>query len=409
MQEEPSRPTWRKADTLIGKVLRRKPNRELDFLAWSVPCRPDPDGEDRAMPGSLPVDQAPTLSIVIPLLNEEAVLETTYQRLSDELHKLGETYEIVFVDDGSTDRSRAILTLLTQQDAAVRVVTLSRNFGHEMATTAGLHHARGRAAVVMDADLQDPPELIAEFVRKWREGYQVVYGVRQKRQGETVLKKVTSFLFYRLMGQVADIPFPADVGDFRLMDRRVLDVYRDLGEDPRFFRGLITWVGFRQIGVPFVRDARAAGVTRYRYHRLVRLAFDTITGFSMLPALAITLLAFGSAVVSAAAIAGVILLWVVGLVAVPGWGWAALLGLVLWNVQFLALAVLGEYIVRTHRHTQRRPLYIVDAVLGGHAPDKVLPFAPSVRLEEEHRPSRLVPSHVEPANGLSSMSQATTP
>ncbi len=377
--------------------LRRKRNRELHFLAWSVPCRPDPDGEDRAMPGPLPDDHPPTLSIVIPLLNEEAVLETTYHRLSDELHRLGETYEIVFVDDGSTDRSRAILTLLTQRDPAVRVVTLSRNFGHEMATTAGLHHARGRAAVVMDADLQDPPELIAEFVRKWREGYHVVYGIRQQRRGETVLKKATSFLFYRLMRKVADIPFPADVGDFRLMDRRVLDVYRDLGEDPRFFRGLITWIGFRQVGVPFVRDARAAGVTRYRYHRLVRLAFDTITAFSMLPALAITLLAFGSALLSGTAIAGVVVLWAAGLVAVPGWGWAALLGLVLWNVQFLALAVLGEYIVRTHRHTQRRPLYVVEAVLGGQAPSRTLTFAPYVRLGEDERSSR-TPSQLEPAD-----------
>jgi polyisoprenyl-phosphate glycosyltransferase len=338
------------------------------------------------MPGSHADDHPPTLSIVVPLLNEEAVLETTYRRLRDEMQKLGETYEIVFVDDGSTDRSRAILTLLAQHDPAVRVVTLSRNFGHEMATTAGLHQAHGQAAIVMDADLQDPPELIGEFVRKWREGYQVVYGIRQQRQGETLLKKATSFLFYRLMGKVSDIPFPADVGDFRLMDRRVLDVYRNLGEDPRFFRGLITWVGFRQVGIPFVRPPRAAGVTSYRYHKLVRLAFDTITSFSLMPAFAITMLAFGSALLSAATIAGVVVLWALGLLAVPAWCWAGLLGLVLWNVQFLAVAVLGEYIVRTHRHTQRRPLYVVESVSGGPARER--PFAPSGRLEDEDQPSR---------------------
>ena len=186
------------------------------------------------------------------------------------------------------------------------------------------------------------------------------------------------------MRKVADIPFPADVGDFRLMDRRVLDVYRDLGEDPRFFRGLITWIGFKQIGVPFVRNARAAAVTtNYRYHRLVRLAFDTITAFSMLPAFAITAVAAGSALLSAATIVGVIVAWAAGLLAVPGWGWAALVGLMLWNVQFLALAVLGEYIVRTHRLTQRRPLYVVDAVIGGQGKEKILPFAPSLRLSEE--------------------------
>jgi dolichol-phosphate mannosyltransferase len=234
----------------------------------------------------------------------------------------------------------------------------------------------------MDADLQDPPELIGEFVRKWREGYQVVYGIRSKRDGETVLKKATSFLFYRLMRHVSDIPMPADVGDFRLMDRRVLDVYRNLGEDPRFFRGLITWIGFRQVGVPFVRNPRAAGTTHYRYHRLIRLAFDTITSFSMLPALAITLLASGSAVLSAAAIVGVFVAWMAGLMAVPAWGWLGLVGLVLWNVQFLTIAVLGEYIVRTHRHTQRRPLYVVDSVIGGVKAEKMTPFAPSHHLAE---------------------------
>src|SRR5262249_14715398 len=154
---------------------------------------------------------------------------------------------------------------------------------HEMATTAGLQHARGQAAVVIDADLQDPPEVIREFVARWREGYHVVYGVRQQRKGESALKKLTSFLFYRLMGRIADVPIPADTGDFRLPDRRVLDVYRQFREEPRFFRGLIGWVGFRQVGVPFVRNPRVAGQTKYRYHRLLRLAFDTITAFSTLP------------------------------------------------------------------------------------------------------------------------------
>jgi hypothetical protein len=384
----------------------------VSYTSWRGRFRADRtrEGEDRAMPGSIAEDPLPTLSIVIPLLNEEAVLETTYRRLSDELQRLGETYEILFVDDGSTDRSRTILAQLSQRDPAVRLVTLSRNFGHEVATTAGLHQARGRAAVVMDADLQDPPELIAEFVARWRQGYHVVYGIRQQRQGETVLKKVTSFLFYRLMRTVADIPFPADVGDFRLMDRRVLDVFRDLGEDPRFFRGLITWIGFRQIGVPFIRNPRAAGVTRYRYHRLIRLAFDTITAFSTLPALAITLLASGSVLFSGATIVGVIALWAAGVLAVPGWGWAALVGLVLWNVQFLAIAILGEYIVRTHRHSQRRPLYVLDAVLGGHAANKTQAIVPSVRLEENERPPRSLPVPLEPSAGhVASLSQVTIP
>jgi dolichol-phosphate mannosyltransferase len=229
-----------------------------------------------------------------------------------------------------------------------------------MATTAGLHEARGQAAVVIDADLQDPPEVIAEFVARWRQGYKVVYGVRQERHGETLLKKATSFLFYRLMGKIADVPIPPDTGDFRLMDRCVLDVYRKFNEDPRFFRGLIGWIGFRQIGIPFVRRQRVGGRTKYRYNRLLKLAFDTITAFSTLPALFITILAACLVGISVAFTAVVLILWAIGSIAVEAWQWAALGFLALWNIQFCCIAVLGEYIVRTHRHTQRRPLYIVE-------------------------------------------------
>jgi dolichol-phosphate mannosyltransferase len=305
----------------------------------------------------------PVLSIVIPLLNEEDVLEQTYATLKQHLGALKDSYEIVFVDDGSTDRSRAILAAKSLSDSTVRIVALARNFGHEMATTAGLHYARGQAVIVMDADLQDPPELIPQFLARWREGYQVVYGVRKKREQETMLKKLTSFLFYRLMRKIADVPIPADTGDFRLMDRRVLDVYAQLREDPRFFRGLVSWIGFKQIGLPFVRPPRAAGYTKYRYSRLLKLAFDTITAFSTLPALLITITALVCLTGSLLVTIVVLGMWAVGQLAIPGWGWAALGFLALWNVQFLCLAVLGEYIVRTHRHTQGRPLYVVEAVI----------------------------------------------
>ena len=232
-----------------------------------------------------------------------------------------------------------------------------------MATTAGLHHARGRAAIVIDADLQDPPELMHEFVQRWREGYQVVYGVRAKREGEGIFKKVTSFLFYRLIRKIGDTKVPRDTGDFRLIDRRVLDVYDQLSEDPRFFRGLIAWIGFRQIGVPFVRQPRQGGVTKYKPAKLFRLAFDTITAFSTVPALAISLLAWGLAALSGLFIAAVLVLWLIGTLRLEGWMWAGLGFLVLWNIQFLCLAILGEYLVRAHRHTQRRPLYIVDQLI----------------------------------------------
>jgi dolichol-phosphate mannosyltransferase len=311
---------------------------------------------------------APVLSVVVPLLNEEDVLDETYRRLKKNLDQIGLAYELIFVDDGSSDRSRLILMGKSLQDPAVRVVCLSRNFGHEMATTAGLHHARGQAAVVIDADLQDPPEIIAEFVARWREGYQVVYGVRERRRGETALKKLTSFLFYRLMGLIGDVPIPRDTGDFRLVDRKVLDVFCGLSEDPRFFRGLVSWIGFKQMGVPFVRQKRVAGRTKYRYNRLLRLAFDTITAFSTRPAQIITVLAGTLAGASMLLVAATVGLWLTGALAVEAWAWAALGFLVLWNVQFLCLAVLGEYVVRMHRHTQRRPNYVVETVIEGGKP-----------------------------------------
>jgi dolichol-phosphate mannosyltransferase len=342
-------------------------------------------GNEATQSPPAPQSEAPVLSIVIPLLNEEAVIEQTYAALTEHLQALGETYEIVFVDDGSTDCSRAILKALALRDPAVRVVGLSRNFGHEMATTAGIRYARGHAAIVMDADLQDPPELISEFVARWREGYQVVYGVRRARQGETALKKLTSFLFYRLMGKIADVPIPPDTGDFRLMDRCVLDVYTQLDEDPRFFRGLISWVGFRQVGVPFVRRERVAGKTKYRYGRLLRLAFDTITAFSTLPAHVITLVAAGLAGLSMLLVAVLIGMWAVGTLALESWMWVGMGFLVLWNVQFLCLAMLGEYIVRTHRHTQHRPLYIVDTVIEGCArPQEARLAVPTAAAEAYH-------------------------
>jgi dolichol-phosphate mannosyltransferase len=312
-----------------------------------------------------PATPAPVLSVVVPLLNEEAVLDETYGTLKQHLEALGMPYEMVFVDDGSTDRSRAILAARAVMGPTARVIGLSRNFGHEMATTAGLHHARGQAVIIMDADLQGPPELIPEFVAKWREGHEVVYGVRARRERETWLKKATSFLFYRLMGRIADVPIPAETGDFRLMDRRVLDVYAKLEEDPRFFRGLVSWIGFRQVGIPFVRAPRRAGHTKYRYSRLLKLAFDTITAFSTLPALLITITALVLAGLSIGLGLVVVGLWALGQLEVPGWGWAGLGFLGLWNIQFFSLAVLGEYIVRTHRHTQRRPLYVIDTIIEG--------------------------------------------
>lgn len=313
----------------------------------------------------MPTDDSPppVLSVVVPLLNEEQVLANTLTALREVMDGIGEPYELIFVDDGSTDGSRGILARASADDPRVRVVCLSRNFGHEMATTAGLHHARGQAAVVIDADLQDPPELIPVFVAKWREGYHVAYGVRVRREGESWAKRLTAFLFYRLIRALSDVTIPPDTGDFRIMDRRVIDVYRLLREDPRFFRGLIPWIGFKQIGVPFVRKPRAGGYSKYRAAKLFRLAYDTITSFSTVTALVASLIGLGIAAVSFALLGLVLALWVVRAIDLDLWMIAALGFLALWNVQFLFLTMLGEYLVRTHRLAQSRPLYVVDVVI----------------------------------------------
>jgi len=307
----------------------------------------------------------PTLSIVVPLYNEAAVLEKCYVSLKENLSALNESYEVIYVNDGSNDGSRQILDSLASNDATVIVIHLARNFGQQMATTAGLHHANGRAAIIIDADLQDPPEMMKDFVAKWREGFEVVYGVRKGREGESWHKKLTSFLFYRLMSLISDVHIPKDAGDFRLMDRKAVDAYCKLHEDMRFFRGLVSWVGFRQIGIPFKRKPRAAGVSKYRYAGMIKLAFDTITALSTLPALSITLLSVFCLILGVFSSIVVLVLWLTGVVEVSGWVWG-FLGLInLINFQFVSLATFGEYIVRTHRNTQQRPLYLIDSIVEG--------------------------------------------
>lgn len=305
--------------------------------------------------------------MIIPVYNEHGILDHCYVELTKSLSFLDGDYELIFVNDGSKDGSREVLESIAGKDARVRVIHLARNFGQQMATTAGIHYAKGKAAVIIDADLQDPPEVIEQMVAKWKQGYEVVYGVRKKRRGDTLLKKITSFCFYRLMAVISETPVPRDTGDFRLMDRRVIDIYKQLDEDPRFFRGLVSWIGFRQIGLAFVRQPRTGGVSKYRYMGLLKLAFDTITSFSTFPALSITLLAaslFSLGVVTTLAL---FIFSYFDMVQVPTWGWAALALGHLVNLQFICIAILGEYIVRTHRNTQNRPLFVVDTVTESQA------------------------------------------
>lgn len=238
----------------------------------------------------------PTISIISPVYNEEELLPELYRRVAAVMEGTGESWELVLVNDGSRDRSAAIMAELHEQDARVKGISFSRNFGFQIAVTAGLDHAQGEAVVLTDADLQDPPEVIPEMIAKWREGYDVVYGVRTEREGETWFKRLTAAVFYRLIDRITGIGIPLDTGDFRLMDRRVVDAIRRMPERNRFLRGMVPWVGFRQVGVPYRRRARFAGASKFgSVKQMLPFALNAITSFSYFPLQLATYLGFAMA------------------------------------------------------------------------------------------------------------------
>jgi dolichol-phosphate mannosyltransferase len=302
----------------------------------------------------------PDLSIIAPVFNEKESLPELLRRLSPVLDGLGVTWELILVDDGSSDGSTEIIRSLANQDERVRPVIFARNFGHQIAVTAGLDYARGAAVVIIDADLQDPPEVIAEMVARWREGYEVVYAVRAEREGESWFKLFTASLFYRLIFRITDVKIPLDTGDFRLMDRKVVDVMISMRERHRFLRGMSAWVGFRQIGVNYRRASRFAGSTKYPFKKMFRLALNAITGFSYFPLQLATYLGFIAAGLALIFIPIVIVeRLVVGLDAFGGQATTLVMVLFLGGVQLVSLGVLGEYIGRIYDEVKGRPLYIV--------------------------------------------------
>ncbi|MBI3946429.1 MAG: glycosyltransferase family 2 protein [Armatimonadetes bacterium] len=300
------------------------------------------------------------LSVVVPVYNEEGCLEELHRRLTAVLERAVAGYEILFVNDGSADRSPEVLRALHRRDGRhVRVLSFSRNFGHEAASTAGMQHARGRAVVLMDADIQDPPEVIPELLERWREGYDLVYAQRASRERETPLKRATSFLYYRVMRRLANLDLPRDTGDFRLMDRKVVDAFNQCRERNRFVRGLICWVGFRQTGIKFHRKPRYAGRTKYNYLKMTGLAVDSLVAFSIIPLRLATLIGAAVGVGSFVLFLAVLAEKLRGGSPQPGY---ALLGtgiLLLGSVQIFLLGVIGEYIGRIYQETQRRPLFLV--------------------------------------------------
>jgi polyisoprenyl-phosphate glycosyltransferase len=318
----------------------------------------------------------PLLSVVIPIYNEQATLSELYRRLmrvlSENLAELA--YEIVFVNDGSTDGSIQILSELHADDPAVKVVNLSRNFGHQAALTAGLDYAKGDAVICMDGDVQDPPEIIPTLMARWRDGNDVVYAVRKLRK-EGFIKRGCYAAFYRLLRKLSMVSIPLDAGDFALMDRRVVDCLKALPERSRFIRGLRTWVGFRQAAVEYEREKRFAGVPKYTWSKLVHLAVNGLLSFSALPLRMATAVGF---MISFCSLLGIILALYLKLftdLAIPGWTATVIPILVLGGIQLLSIGILGEYIAQIFDEVKQRPLYIIDGILDSErdSPFQLLP------------------------------------
>jgi len=311
------------------------------------------------------MDAPITLSVVIPVFNEEESLQALHQRLGSTLERAGVSYEIVLVDDGSRDRSWERMCMLADLDPRYSLVRLSRNFGHQIAITAGVDQARGDAVVIMDADLQDPPEVVLEMLARWRDGADVVYGRRRHREGETWFKLATATAFYRLIRRLTTVNVPADTGDFRLMSRRAVEALRRLGERNRFVRGMVAWVGFRQEELLYDRAARHAGETKYPLRKMLRFAGDAIFSFSFVPLRLATLfgllvsgVSFGYAIYSVLA---KIFDWDV----VHGWASLMVAVLFLGGVQLVSLGILGEYLGRVYDEVKARPLYLAQEVRRG--------------------------------------------
>lgn len=302
-------------------------------------------------------------SVVVPLYNEELVILESYKRLKEVMDSTGEEYEIVFVNDGSRDSTKNKVQLICKKDSRIKLVNFSRNFGHQAAITAGMNIAMGDAIVVIDADLQDPPEVILKMIEKWKEGYEVVYGKRVKREGETFFKKFTASLYYKLLKSMTSIDVPNDVGDFRLIDRKVCDALSSLPEKNRYVRGLVSWVGFRQTYVEFVRQKRFAGETKYPFSKMMKLALDGITSLSYKPLSLINYLGIFLLVLSM--VSGIIITikHIVNGIDILSIGLVLSINAFMISLLFIIIGIMGQYIGRIFDEVKDRPIYIVDNIV----------------------------------------------
>ncbi len=303
-------------------------------------------------------------SIVAPCYNEEGNLYELHRRIKEVMTQTGESWELVLINDGSSDHTPELMRELHALDPAVHYVDFARNFGHQIAVTAGMDYAQGEAIILIDADLQDPPELILEMIKKWKESYKVVYAVRTERKGETWFKLLTAKIFYRLIYRITDVNIPMDTGDFRLMDRQVVETLKQMKERHRFIRGMTSWVGFKQTGVSYVREERFAGQTNYPLRKMVKFASDAITGFSYLPLQLATYLGFSIAALSGLGMIAVILARLFGNQAFFGQATTLVMVLFLGGVQLICLGIIGEYLGRIYDEVKGRPLYVVNEAVG---------------------------------------------
>ena len=312
--------------------------------------------------------RSPEYSLVVPVYNEEETLPELLRRLASLLDRMDGECEVILVDDGSSDGSYELMAAAHEDDARFKVLRLSRNFGHQIAVTAGLDAALGNAVIVMDADLQDPPEVALDLAARWREGFDVVYAVREERQGESTFKRLTATAFYRVFRRMTEVDVPLDVGDFRLVDRRALDAFRSMRETNRYVRGMFSWIGFRQTGVPFRREVRFAGETKYPLGKMVKFATDGIVSFSAAPLR--LALKIGFAVSGLSFLMGAVFLFskVLGLYSVPGLASIAVFVAFLGGIQLFLIGILGEYIARIHDEVKGRPLYLVRDAQGLEPP-----------------------------------------
>ncbi|MBN2174262.1 MAG: glycosyltransferase family 2 protein [Bacteroidales bacterium] len=305
-------------------------------------------------------NKSPVLSVVIPVFNEQEILGELHERLVKSVSGITEDFELVFVDDGSHDRTFQRLIQITQSDPRVRYIRFSRNFGHQIAVTAGLDNCRGKVIVIIDGDLQDPPELIPELYSKYKEGYKVVYARRRKRKGETFFKKFTAKIFYRLLKRITSVDIPLDTGDFRLVDREIVEYLKKMPEQNKFLRGQIAWMGFSQTFVEFERDSRKTGKTQYSLRKMFRLAMDGITAFSDTPLKFATTIGFFVSLMAFVIILYALFSHFVLNRTITGWTSLIISTMFIGGIQLLAIGIIGEYISRINTNMRNRPLYIIE-------------------------------------------------